>query len=268
MINASRSWVLGPVLALVMACSARASAQSDGEPAHEVEPPAPRGWSLRLGGELGVGSRDLDLPVDGIVQQTRTGLFPALGVSFALDHAASDDATLGLLVRYQTSIAHEIVERHTDGSEHPTDVRAHRLELGLVPSVRFDDAGSWALAGSAGYSFCNFRPGAHHLITPAYSLGGPHLRVELRLAPWGELLRLRVGPQVQWIVHVGSDLRARGVAERGLGLGGEAALEFGLGGRWTLHAAYVELRSWADSSQTQSFADVARFLTAGLSGAL
>jgi hypothetical protein len=262
---------LAVALGLGVALSSRALAQDGGEPV--LEPLAAASeqtvrWSLRLSGELGVGSRDFDVPVDGVVQQTRTGLFPALGVGFALDHAASDDVSLGLLVRYQTSVAHGIVERHTAGSDHPLNVRSHRLELGVVPSVRLDGEGRWALAATAGYSVRSFRPEAHHLITPAYGLGGPHLRVELKLAPFGELIRLRVGPEVHWIVQVGDDLLARGIADRGLGLGGEAALELAVGGRWTVHVAYVEMRSWADSSQSRSFVDVARFLTAGLAGTL
>jgi hypothetical protein len=249
---------------LAIAPPTSTSAQDAGDDAAPTINP----WSLRLSAELGAGRRDIDIPREGVVQQIRTDLFPVAGLGFALDHAASDAITVGLLVRYQTSVGLGISEQHTDGSVRPLDVRAHRLELAVAPTLRLDESGSWALAASAGYGLANFRPDAHEIVTPAYSLAGPHLRLELRLAPWDGPIRLRVGPEIQWIAHVGQDLVDRGMASRGLGVGGEAAIEVALGQRWAIGASYREMRSWLDSSQAQSFEDVARFVTASLSGKL
>jgi hypothetical protein len=254
---------VGVAVVLALASPTRAAAQRASDPGVQANP-----WSLRLSAELGAGGRNIDLPRDGVVYQIRPGLFPAVGLGFELDHAASGAVTVGLLVRYQSSIGHGIVERHTDGSGLAMDVRSHRLELALAPTFDLDASRTWSLCASVGYAISNFRPEAHHLQTPAYSLDGPHLRAALQVAPWQRVVRLRVGPEVQWIVHVGQDLEDRGMAARGLGLGGEAAIELALGRRWILGASYRELRVWLDSVQAQRFEDVARFITARVSGKL
>jgi len=253
-----------PSVILAIAAPAATAAQGAGDEAAPTTNP----WSLRLSAELGAGRRDIDIPREGVVQQIRTDLFPLAGLGFALDHAASEAITLGLLVRYQTSVGLGISEQHTDGSVRPLDVRSHRLELAVAPTLRLDESGTWALGASAGYGLQNFRPEAHEIVTPAYSLAGPHLRMELQLGPWDGLIRLRAGPEIQWITHVGQDLVDRGLASRGLGVGGEAAIEVALGQRWAIRASYREMRSWLDSSQVQSFEDVARFVSASLSGKL
>lgn len=253
----------GLAVMLAVALPTRASAQSASEPVVQASP-----WSLRLSAEIGAGGRDIDLPMDGVVYQIRPGLFPAVGLGFELDHAASGAVSVGLLLRYQSSIGHGIVEQHTGGIGHPMDVRSHRLELALAPTFDLDASRTWSLCASAGYAISNFRPEAHHLQTPAYSVDGPHLRAALQLAPWQGVIRLRVGPEVQWIVHVGQDLEDRGIAARGLGIGGEAAIELALGRRWILGATYREMRVWLDSAQAERFEDVARFITARVSGKL
>lgn len=241
--------------------------RSAAEPARD-EAPSPSPWSLTLSAEAGAGSSDIDVPMDGIVYRIRPGFFPIAGVGFELDHAFSRAIDLGLLVRYQSSVGAGIVEQRTDGSERPIDFRSHRLELALAPTFELDDDGTWALLAAAGYAIRNFRPEAHDVVTPGYSLAGPHLRVELRFSPFERLIRLRVGPEVQGILHVGQELVDRGMASRGLGLGGEAALELALGSYWSLQMAYREIHAWLDSAQTQRFEDVARYITARVSGTL
>ena len=59
-----------------------------------------------------------------------------------------------------------------------------------------------------------------------------------------ERVRLRVGPEVQWIAQVGQELMDRDVATHGLAVGGAAALELVLGRRWTVAATYRELRAF------------------------
>jgi hypothetical protein len=258
-------WTGWAALAMALTGSARAQTTPEGAASHTATASQ---WSLELSAEVGTGSRDFDLPMDGVVYRTQTGMFPAAGLGFELDHTASDDISLGLLVRYQSSIVHGIVEQHTDGSEHPLDVRSLRLELAFAPQLRLDGSGDWVLAASAGYGLSDFRPEAHHLVTPAYSLAGPHLRLELQLANLFDVIRLRVGPEVHWIVDVGRDLIDRGMAEQGVGLGGEAGIDILLGRRFMIQATYREMRSWLDSSQTDSFQDVTRFMTVRVSGRL
>jgi hypothetical protein len=255
-------------VALGVAWSTRASAQT--EPiavAAKSEAATEPSWSLRLSGGFGFGTRDFDLPRDGVIYESRTGIFPAADLGFELDHAASDHVGVGLHLRFQSSVGLSIVEQHTDGSERAQDLRSQRLELAIAPTFRFDTNGRWALLTSIGYGISDLRPEVH-LETPGYFLAGPHLRAELQIPLAGERVRLRLGPEVQWIAHVGQELVHRGVAKSGFGAGGVAAVEVMLGRRWTVDASYRELRIWVDSSEAGAFEDVARFVTARLTGTL
>ena len=224
-------------------------------------------WALRLSAEMGFGMREFGLPEDNVVNRTETGMFPAAGAGFELDHELSDALVLGLLLRYQTSLGLGLIEEHTDGSEHPIDARTHHIEIALAPTLHFDDAARWGLCLSLGYGIAGFRPIAH-LVTPGFSLAGPHLRAQLQAPLVPDRLRLRIGPEGQWVAHVGQELKDRGVDSSGFAVGGEAALELSLGEHWMVHAAYREMRSFIGTSQSESFEDVARFVTARVSGKL
>jgi len=254
-------------LARVSAARADDALDANDAQATTVAAAEPSAWSLRLSADLGVGVRSFSVPMNGVVYQTDTGPFPLAGVGFELDRHASRDVSLGLLLRYQSSVGLGIVEQHTDGSERPLDARANRIELGLTPTFRFDAEGRWALCLAAGYGILGFRP-VGHLVTPGFSLDGPHLRVQLQVPLLSDVLRLRVGPEAQWLSHVGSELVERGVASHGFALGGEAGLELALSQRFMLHAVYRETHAFVDSSQAQSFEDTARFVTARFSGKL
>ena len=266
------SWALSLLAALCAVPCTHASAQVEptDDEAQEAPTPstAPRApWSLSLAAGLGAGSRELDLPRDGVVYQVRSGLFPAVELGFELSHDLSQDFTLGLLARYQTSLGLALVEKLTDGSEHSRSTRSHHLELGLAPTLRLDAQGRWALAAAVGFHVSELDPEAH-LITPSYFMSGPFLRVELQLPLASDRVRLRIGPEAQWIAQVGRELLDRGIRAGGLGAGGSATLELALARHWTVAASYRELRSWLDSSQASSFVDVSRFVTARLSGTL
>jgi hypothetical protein len=239
------------------------AAQSGNEPPSSTLP----NWRLRLAAGAGFGMRDLDLPRDGSVYETRTGVFPAIDVGFALDHAFSADLSLGLRARYQTSVGLRITEHHTGGSERTQHLRSHRVEAALASSVRFDARGLWVLTAWLGYGLCDLRPEVH-LETPGYGLGGPFLRADLQLPLGTDRLRVRLGPEAQWIIQVGKELEHAGFATNGVGLGGAVTLEIVLSDRWSVDATYNELRAWLDSPQSQSLQDVSRFVTARLTGAL
>ena len=53
-----------------------------------------------------------------------------LGTSATMIHATSPAVSLGLHFRFQSSVPHGVVERHTDGSGHPIDVRSRELRRG------------------------------------------------------------------------------------------------------------------------------------------
>lgn len=230
--------------------------------AEEVKAPA---WTLRLSAGAGIGTRDFDLPRDGVIYTHGTGIFPALDLGFALDHRASSAFGLGLHARYQRSIGLTVIEQHAGGTTREQALRSQSIELAVAPELRFDSEGRWALATSFGYGISDLRPEVH-LETPGYFLAGPFLRVELQVASGS--VRLRLGPEVQWVAQVGRELVDEGVASSGIGAGAGASVELQLGPHWFVDVSYRELRIWLDSAQESSFQDIARFATAGLSGAL
>jgi hypothetical protein len=248
------------LLALALGTTAHAGALAQQAP-DESEPAPELSAHLALLG--GVGARSFELPLHGVVYRTDAGVFPIAGVALDLEHAASASISVGGVARYLTSVGLDIVELHTDGSKVPVEVRAHRFEGGFSTTFRFDDEGLWALVLNASYGVLGFRP-LLHLVTPAYSLSGPLARAQLQLPLGSEALRLRAGPEAQWIVQVGGALKERGMDAMGLSLGGEAALELSFGRQIAAHVSYREAWSWIGSSQAQSFKDVARFATAGL----
>jgi hypothetical protein len=252
-----RAWAL-LAIALGVTLPTRAGAQADAAPNQPALEPT---WLFRIAAEGGIGTRSFELPMDGVVYRTDTGLFPVAGVGLEVEHAASAKIAIGVLARYQSSVGLGIVELHTDGSRVPIEVRAHRFEAGVTPTFRFDDEGRWALALCAGYGVLGFRP-LLHLVTPAYTLAGPFLRAQLQVPLVSDALRLRAGPEGQWIAQVGDQLEQHGVASSGVGLGGAAALELLLGRHVVVSASYREAWSLLGSSQAQSFKDVARFVTA------
>ena len=258
--------------ALAALVAAPAYAQEDAvteEEPGDAEAAPEHPLSLHLSAGLGIGTRAVDVPLDGALHQTRTGAFPAFVVGFDLQYAASSAFGIGLVTRYQSSVlGHPMVEQHTDGTDRPMDVRAHRFELSLAPTLFFDDARRWSLGLAAGYATRNLRPEVHHLLTPSYSLSGPHLRLDLGLPLWEDMLRLRLGPEAHILVDVGSEVRDRDVAGEGLGLGFEAALALKLTAALSVHLTYRETHASLDTEQGESFSDVGRYVTTRLEGRL
>jgi hypothetical protein len=81
-------------------------------------------------------------------------------------------------------------------------------------------------------------------------------------------VRLRIGPEAQWISAVGAELEQLGIASGGFGVGGAIALEVGLSAHWRVAVSYRELRSRLEASGAQSFEDATRFGLASLTGTL
>jgi hypothetical protein len=223
-------------------------------------------WSLQLSAEAGFSTRDIDLPRDGVTYQIRSGVHPALGVGFQLDHHAARRFSIGLAARYQSSIGLVLQEQLTGGTLHPRNTRSHIFEAGLAPRLRWDESG-WAISGLLGYSIIELDP-ENHLLTPSYHLGGVHARISVQIPLGSQRVHLIVGPEAQLPLHMGDELRARGVAARGIGAGANAAFELTLNDHWLVAATYRELHFWLDTQQRESFSDGMRVVTAQLRGTL
>ena len=106
----------------------------------------------------------------------------------------------------------------------------------------------------------SFWPDDHALQTPRYQLVGPHVRGELTTTLTGPL-RLRVTPELQWLVLIEDDT----ASTQGAAIGGELALELALASR-TLALCYRE--SHALLARGARFLDVERYLTLRIEEAL
>lgn len=227
---------------------------------------AQESWSVQLSAEAGVGMREVDLPRDGVITQVRSGGYPALGVGFVLEHHAAQRFSVGLTARYQTSIGLTLHDQLAGGAAHERSTRSHHFEAGIAPRLHWDDSG-WEVGAFLGYGIVELDP-LNHLVTPSYHLGGGHMRLSVRVPLGTERVGLCLGPEAQWILHTGAELRERGVATNGFGAGGQAAIELRLGPRWTVAASYRELRYWLSTQQGPSFGDAVRVISAQLRGTL
>jgi hypothetical protein len=272
----SRSWALALALSLL---SKLALAQELDEEEQELEEPAqpeeteetPQeaaqpSWALQLTAEAGIGMRDVSLPREGVVYQIGTGVHPALGLAFALDHHSSERVSVGLAARYQSSLGLVLNEQLTGGAPHARNTRSHYFEVGITPSVHWDASG-WAITGMLGYSVSELDP-LNHLVTPSYHLAGPHAGARVRVPLGSARVGLRVGGDGQLTLQVGDELRARGVLGSGFAAGMNATLEAQLGEHWWIAVSYREQRYWLGTQQTESFTDATRFVTAQLRGVL
>jgi hypothetical protein len=105
------------------------------------------------------------------------------------------------------------------------------------------------------------------LLTPRYIIVGPYARAELEFHLTGGL-SLRVGPELQWIVHFSKELTNNGVKMQGIAVGGEASLHLALGAVFGLDLSFRQSTAMANVNYGPTFRDVERFLTLRLFGTM
>jgi hypothetical protein len=230
------------------------------EPALEVE--------AFFGG--GMATRAFERPTLTGAQRMGTTVVPALDGGVRATAWPKAAFSLGVLVHYQTSLGMSTREQPPFALDNEVGVRSEHVELSAAPTFRLgEDSGGLALAFPIGFTLRTFWPEVHHLMTPGYSLGGPLLRAEL-VVPLRDVVVLRIGPEFQWIVMIDHVLTDDGMASQAVGIGGEATLAFHLTPVFGLLLHYRESHILApnDTEGGQSFSDVERYLTLGLSGRL
>ena len=235
------------------------------EEGHEHATPT-RTMSARAFFGGGFGTRSLRRPLTGGGQRLPEVFFAAADLGIGVRVWPEDAFSLDVLIRYQTSLGLVIEERPLFAFVNKVDVRSEHAEVSVAPRFQLGSSASGTRFGiPIGISMRNFWPVDHHLLTPRYTLVGPHARAELDVA-LGEAVRVRLGPEIQLFAIVGSDLLDLGVSSPGIALGGEVGLQF----RFAEHFAFdLEFRqSWARASTSSepSFLDTERFLTARLAG--
>lgn len=246
------------LLALFCASLCAATARAEG----------PAGLRAEIGAGAGLGTRSFVRPTTEGIQRLGVAPFPAVDLGLALEGPLGPRWTLGAGVRYRTSLGLSVEERPAFALPNEIDVRAQRLELGVVPCWRFGaDARALALAVPVGFALRTFAAEVQELATPTYNLAGPYLRAEL-VAPLGPGVTLRVGPEAHLLLFVGRALRNGGVESTGIALGAEASLRVALDRSIALEADYRESHALAGHvDDGESFEDVERFATARITGA-
>jgi hypothetical protein len=248
-------------VALVAALTGSARAQTG-------DPPAPeRAISLHAAAGLGVGTLAFTLPTAQGVQRLPDTPFPAVELALRVHAVPRARVSLETLLAYQSSLGLELLLEPQFSLPERVDVRAHRLELSFAPVLRlFAKDGDVALAFPIGFAFHAFVPESHQYPTLAvHAFGGPQLRTELWLK-LGELVRLRIGPELQWIVLVDGAMRGEGACCQGLAVGGQGVLEASVGPVFRVAFAYRESRTFVPV--VSRFEGVERFLTARIAGEL
>ncbi len=219
---------------------------------------------------FGFGTRAFRRPTQMATgQQLPTAFFPAAEVGLGVSVWPARRFSLELLLRYQSSIGLHVRQLPPFALPNQVSARAERAELSAAPAFRLGDGESApSLAFPIGVGVRTFWPTVHEQPLVGYSLLGPQLRAELVL-PLAGVLRLRFGPELQWIVAVDHALRVEGVAAQGAAVGGEARLQARLGPVFRLELCYRESHAFASSENAGPiFTDVERFATLRVSGAL
>ena len=252
---------------------ASGDADSGGEPgeadATATAPASGAAVEAQLSLGAGIGTRSFLRPTTLGAQRLNDVLFPAVDVGLAL-HAWPDDSfSLGVLLRYQSSLGLEIDERPLFGLPTSLDVRAERIEVSVAPTFRLGDSStSVALGFPLGFAMRTFWPEANEFRTPGYSLAGPQLRAEL-IIPFSESFGLRLGPELIWALAIDDSITSQGVASQAIAIGGEAALHLQLGAVLGIELCYRESHAFASTTVTTAlFEDVERFAVVRLVGSL
>jgi hypothetical protein len=232
----------------------------------EGEPSAQRALSLHVAAGLGVGTLAFTVPTAQGTQRLPDAPFAAADVAVRLHISPEAALSLETLLAYQSSLGFKVQFDPLFALPEEIAARAERMELSVAPVFRLGAAESgWALAFPVGFAFRAFLPEVHEYPVDKYLVGGPQLRAELWLQ-LGELVRMRIGPELQWIALVDGVMSEHGACCQGVAIGGQGALEASVGPHFRVAFAYREAHGYVPLDWR--FKDVERFLTARLAGEL
>jgi hypothetical protein len=259
--------VLCSLLAAACALAWLAAHPAHAQSADEPEPVAQRGVALQFAAGLGLGTLSFERPTEDGVQTLNETAFPAAELLVSVRAWPEQAFSLDVSFAYQTSLGLTLQLSPLFALPENLSVRTQRAELAAAPIMRLGGTSSrLSLALPMGLSIQSLAPEEHQYDMPSYLLGGPFVRPEARIE-LGEIVQLRAGPDLQWIVLLSESLRERGVCCQGIAFGGQGAIEASVGTHVSVALAYREMHAFAPGSRT-SFQDVQRFLTARVAGAV
>jgi hypothetical protein len=234
----------------------------DQDPTPEpAEPAAESGERLRLriAPAGGAGARHLELPTRPGTHVLDTGLIAALGVGVSLRGMLGSHWLLASEGEYRTLVG----LKAGVGSSQDTSVRSHSLGLAIGPGYRFGERGSVELRFMLGWALRGVRP-VTELTLPSVSFHGPLLRPELHIPIAGELITLRIAPELILPLGISTTLPtgSSGFAQSGLGIGGELSLDVRVAEPLYIGVEYRESRVHVATSWGADLFDLERFATA------
>lgn len=226
------------------------------------------GVRLMLG--AGAGTRAFVLPsATGVgTQALATSPFAAVALDLTVRIRPEQRVGVDVLASYHSSLAWMIEQKPLFALPQDIAVRSQRLELSLAPTLRLTQGEpSHALAFPLGFGLRSFWPRLGQFPVPAFSLGGPLLRVQLQLA-FFRGLRVRVGPELQWLLLSSSTRPSAGVdALAGYALGIAAELDANIARSLQLGLGYRESRATLPT-RSGALEDTERYVTVRLVGEL
>ena len=220
------------------------------------------GIAARLRVGAGVAQRGIEAPSAEGLRELALGPVPALLVGMDGDaHAGA--WVLGLGLAYRTSVLGRVVDADAGAGAamSKTAVRSHEFEAGLRAALQFGTGEHPIRLGLfAGYGVRALAT-VSVLRVPRFSLHGPVLRVELDLPLRAANMRLRFGPEGQWISGISRALLdSAGLSQPAFALGGFLQLQLPIAERFMLQLEYRESHAFARARGVPSFSDVERYL--------
>ena len=222
----------------------------------------------------GLGFRELEWPLGAGVGTVSLGPSAALDLGLEMIYDPQGSLSVGIEMRYQSTVGATVDEYQIAGVERSMGIRSARYEALLVP--RFDLAEAFKLGFGLGYGLRGLRthvhdqepPTEHNLQTPDYTLAGPVARVSAMLV-FGDVVTVKLEPEVQLLVSVGSELTNRGAGGGGVSLGGQASVVFRIIDHLSLYLSYREAHAAIGGKEGKAdTSDMERFVTAGVRGGL
>jgi hypothetical protein len=225
-----------------------------------------RALGFRASIALGMGTLSFTRPTAEGIQRLGETPFAAAGLDLALTFSPKQSFSFDVLFAYQSSIAFSLRLEPLFALPERVSVRYQRMELSLAPTFLLGDSPeSLALAVPVGIAYRAFLAETHQYERlEQYVMAGPFLRAEL-LAWLGERVKLRLGPELQWIGYVEADFAGGSTCCQGIAAAGQGAIEARVGPIVSVALSYRESRAFVSSSRR--FEDVERWLLAHVAGA-
>jgi hypothetical protein len=237
----------------------------DEEPVAEAPPPE-RALALYAAVGLGVGTLSFTKPTAFGVQHLAQSAFAASEALLRVHIWPTKAFSLEAQIAYQTSLGFTLELRPLFALPERVSVRAQRVELSVGPRIAFSESKRGvAVALPVGFTMRSFFPEVHYYSVEAHNLGSLFVRPEL-IVPLGDLISLRGGPQLHWLMLTEPALEREGATGSGYALGYQGAVQASVGSTFSVALAYHELHSVLPAAAR--FEDTERFLTARFGGGL